>query len=299
VSVRREPERCTRVGALELCHESFGEPGDPPVLLIMGVGSQMIQWPDGFCELLALRGHRVIRFDNRDCGRSTKLTEPPPALGPLMRGEPAEIPYGLHEMAADGAGLLEALGIDRAHIVGASLGGMIAQRLVLDFPERALSLASIMSTPGDRRVGKATPEALEVLMRPPARERDSYIERVIAARRVIGSIESMRDEEITRDIAGRAFDRGIFNDGTARQFAAIFSAVDRTAELGSITVPTVVIHGDEDSLIGVDGGEATAAAIPGAELLVIEGMGHDFPPAAWERITAALTANFERAEVPA
>lgn len=287
------------MGELELAYETFGDPADSAVLMIMGVGAQMIHWPLGLCERIAGRGYHVIRFDNRDCGHSTKLTQPPPPLGQVIRGEVSGVPYGLHEMAGDAVGLLQVLAIERAHVVGASLGGMIAQRLAIDFPDRALSLASIMSTTGDRAVGEATPEALEVLMKPPASERRRYIEGVIAARRVIGSVDEMRDEQASREIAGLAFDRGIFSEGTARQFAAIFTAPDRTPELRELTVPTVVLHGAEDSLIGVSGGEATAAAIPGAELLVLEGWGHDLPPAVWGRLTEALVANFERAEVPA
>ena len=299
MSVSHQAERLARVGELELAYETFGEPGNSPVLMIMGVGAQMVNWPDGFCEELASRGFHVIRFDNRDCGHSTKLGDPPPPLDRVRRGEITDVPYGLHEMAADAVGLLDALGLERAHVVGASLGGMIAQRLALDFPKRVLTLASLMSTPGDRRVGHPTPEALEVLMRPPARTREDYIEGVVEARRVIGSADELRDEDASRAMAGRAFDRGLFPDGTARQFAAIFTAPDRTAELASLSVPTVVIHGADDSLIGVSGGEATAAAIPGAELVVIKDMGHDLPPGLWGRIADVLEANFERAEVPA
>jgi pimeloyl-ACP methyl ester carboxylesterase len=288
-------EQFARVGEIELAYETFGDPADPPVLMIMGLGAQMIYWPDGLCEAIAGRGCFVIRFDNRDAGHSTKLDRLGQApLGPLMRGEDAEVPYLLADMAADTVGLLDFLAIDSAHVVGASLGGMIAQRVAVDFPHRVLSLASIMSTTGDRSVGEATEAATQLLLTRPSTERQAYIDGVVAARKVLGSADGLRDDDFSRDVAARAFDRGVFPDGTARQLAAIIASPDRGPELRAIQAPTVVIHGAIDPLIGLSGGKATAAAIPGAELVVIDDMGHDLPAGVWERIVDALVANFER-----
>ena len=290
-------EQLIEAGEIELAYETFGNPADTPVLLIMGLGAQMIFWPDELCESLAADDYFVIRFDNRDSGRSSVLDQhEPPDLRGVLAGE-LGAPYLLQDMAADAIGLLDALGIDRAHVVGASLGGMIAQRVAIDHPERVLSLASIMSTTGAPEVGRPTPEAMAVLMTRAPTDRDGYIRTTLEARAVIGSQPPDRDRIL--DLAERAYDRGYHPEGTARQFAAVVASPDRTPELGELGVPTTVIHGAEDPLIGVSGGEATAAAIPGAELVVIEGMGHDLPLWALERITAALASNFERAKSPA
>ena len=287
-------EQFTRVGEVELAYESFGDPADPAVLLVMGLGSQMIFWPDELCEALAGAGCHVIRFDNRDSGRSTVLDhhEPPP-VPRVLAGE-LEAPYLLADMAADAVGLLDALGIDRAHVVGASLGGMIAQRIAIDHPDRVLSLASIMSSTGDTAVGRPTPEAMAVLMTRAPTDRDGYIRTTLEARAVIGSQPPDRDRIL--DLAQRAYERGYHPQGTARQFAAIVASPDRTPELRELDVPTVVIHGAADPLIGLSGGEATAAAIPGAELVVIENMGHDLPLWALDRIAGAILDNVERAD---
>ena len=286
-------ERVARVGELELAYETFGDAADPAVLMIMGLGAPMIFWPEELCEMLADRGHFVIRFDNRDIGRSTILEEPPPRLDQMLSGELGDVPYRLEDMAADAVGVLDHLGVERAHIVGASLGGMIAQRLAIDRPERVLSLASIMSTTGDRSVGLPTPAALAVLMAPPPSGRDGYVRSFLDARAVIGS--KPLDIERTRELAERSFDRGFYPEGTARQLAAILASPDRTEALGAVRAPTVVIHGADDALISVSGGEATAGAIPGSKLVVIPGLNHDLPPSALEPIAAALRENFERA----
>ena len=296
MAIAEPVEQFAAVGEIELAYETFGDRADPPVLMIQGLGAQMIYWPEGLCELLAERGHHVIRFDNRDSGRSTKLDhQSPPPLQRVLDGDLNGVPYLLQDMAADAVGLLDDLGIASAHIVGASLGGMIAQRIAIDRSDRVLSLASIMSTTGDRAVGQATAEGTAVLMTRPATERTGYVDGFIAARRVIGSRGALFDEQATRRLAERAFDRGVFPDGTARQFAAILASPDRTSELATITAPTVVIHGADDALIGASGGEATAAAIPGAELVIIPGMGHDLPAGAWPQIVEALVQNFTRA----
>jgi pimeloyl-ACP methyl ester carboxylesterase len=295
MTVARSGEQFAHAGEIEVAFETFGDPDDPPVLMIMGLGSQMIHWPDGLCERLAERGYLLIRLDNRDAGHSTRLNGTASKLGELMRGEPATPPYLLADMAADSVGLLDELGINRAHVVGASLGGMIAQQLAIHHPERVLSLASIMSTTGERSVGGATEEATQLLLSRPPTERQAYIDGAVAGRRVLGSVDGLRDDDLVREVAARAFDRGVYPEGTGRQLAAILASGDRTPQLRELEIPTVVIHGEIDPLIGASGGKATAAAIPGSELVLIEGMGHDLPPGAWERIVDALVANFERA----
>ena len=289
-------ERFADLGELRLCYQTVGDPADPPLLMVMGLGSQMIHWPDGFCELIAGRGLFCIRFDNRDAGRSTWLSDRDvPSLTEARDGRIGELPYTLSDMAGDGVGVLDELGIDRAHVVGISLGGMIAQTLAIEHPERVLSLASLMSHTGDMVNGRTHEVAMPVLMSRPPPERGAYVEHLVNVRRVIGSPGFERDEGWVRDLAGRAYDRGLNPDGTQRQLAAILAGGDRTALLRRIDVPTVVIHGTNDPLIDVSGGRATAAAIPGAELVLIEGMGHDLPAATWERIADAVCANVSRA----
>jgi pimeloyl-ACP methyl ester carboxylesterase len=199
-------------------------------------------------------------------------------------------------MAADAVGLLDALGIESAHVVGASMGGMIAQAVAIEHPERVRSLTSIMSTTGDRRVGDATQEAIGALMAPPARTREEAIERAVAGSRIIGSPGYELDEAAVRDRSGRAFDRAHDPLGVARQFVAVLASPDRTPGLRSLRVPTLVIHGREDPLVRLSGGEATAAAIPGSDLVVIDGMGHDLPRALWPRLTDLIIGLVERVE---
>ena len=289
-------ERFARVGDVELCWQRFGDDSDPPLLLIMGLGAQMILWPEGFCELLAERGFGVIRFDNRDCGRSTVLDgAASPSISEALAGNTADAPYTLSDMAADTGGLLDALGIGRAHVVGSSLGGMVAQTLAIEHPERVLTLASVMSTTGDPEVGRPTPVGMEALTTKAPADREGYIEATVRARELIGSPGFPRDEAYRRELAARAFDRGYHPDGTLRQVVAIVASGDRTSRLRELDVPTVVIHGEDDVLIDVSGGRATAAAIPGARLVLIPGMGHDLPPGVWETIADAIVANTERA----
>jgi pimeloyl-ACP methyl ester carboxylesterase len=285
-------ERVAKLGEVDLAYETFGDPSDPAMLLIMGLGAQMIFWPVELCEMLAEPGFFVIRYDNRDAGRSTILPSRPPTIPEIATGR-AEAPYRLEDMADDAARLLDHLGIERAHIVGASMGGMIAQDFALSHRDRTNSLASIMSTTGDRQVGRPTDAAMAVLMTAPPSDRDGYVEATVRGRGVIGT--QPPDVQRTRDLAERAYDRGFHPDGTARQIAAIAVAEDRTPQLASIEVPTVVIHGSEDPLITRSGGEATAAAIPGARLVVIDGMGHDMPLHHLDRIADAITGNAARA----
>lgn len=289
-------ERFARAGHVELCWQEMGSRTDPPVLMIMGLGAQMILWPTELCALIAAEGYRVIRFDNRDSGRSTVFTHSPRAS--IRRALAGEIPpgaYDLSDMAADATRLLDAIGIGAAHIVGSSLGGMVAQTLAIEDPDRILSLASIMSTTGEPSVGRPTEAGLRALTSAPPRNRDGYVNALVANRRLIASPGFEFDEERSRRIAGLGWDRGYHPEGTVRQTVAIIASGDRTARLRGIKVPTVVIHGDSDPLIDVSGGRATAAAIPGAELVVIEGMGHDLPAGVWERVAAAVTRNAARA----
>ncbi len=256
----------------------------------------MIAWPDGFCEALAGRGYMVIRFDNRDCGRSTWLSHlGVPSLSKAWEKQLADPPYLLGDMAEDCAGLLEALGHPAAHVVGASLGGFVAQTFAIEHPQRLLSLASLMSSTGSGSVGQPAPAAMEVLMTRPAPDLEGYVDGVLASRRVIGSPGFETDWEGLRATARRAFERGVNPEGTQRQLVASICSGNRTNSLHDVGVPTVVIHGSGDILIDPSGGRATAAAIPGAELVTIEGWGHDLPPGVWERIADAVLANVGRA----
>jgi pimeloyl-ACP methyl ester carboxylesterase len=286
-----------RVGEIELAYETFGDPGDPPVLLVMGLATQMIGWPDEFCAGLADRGLFVVRFDNRDIGLSTHLDDRgAPDLMAIFGGDRSDVPYPLAELADDTAGLLDVLGLDSAHVVGASMGGMVAQLVAIRHPARVRSLTSIMSTTGDPSVGMPAEAAMGVLLAPPATDRESAIQRAVDTYRVIGSPGFEFDEQALRDRAALSYDRRYNPAGVARQLAAILTTADRTADLAAVDVPTLVIHGEQDSLVDVSGGRATAAAIPGAELLVVDGMGHDLPRAIWPEVTDRIAALVERAE---
>jgi pimeloyl-ACP methyl ester carboxylesterase len=285
-----------RVGDVELAYETFGDAGDPPVLLVMGLATQMIGWPDEFCAGLADRGHFVVRFDNRDIGLSTHLhSAGAPDIMRVFAGDHSSVPYALTDLADDTIGLLDALGLDSVHLVGASMGGMIAQLVAVRHPDRIRSLTSIMSSTGDPSVGGPNEAAMAVLFAPPAVDRQSAVQRAVDAYRVIGSPGFELDEAALRDRAGLAFDRAHDPAGVARQLAAVVTTHDRTRDLMSISVPSLVIHGADDALVSVSGGHATAAAIPDAELLVIEGMGHDLPRALWPEITDRISALIERA----
>jgi len=275
-------------------YETFGDPGAPPVLLIMGLGCQLTAWDPDFCRALAAAGFFVIRYDNRDVGLSTWFDDAgDPDVGALLAGT-ASSPYAIADLAADAAGLLDALGITSAHIVGVSMGGMIAQTFAIDFPERTRTLVSIMSTTGDPTVGQPHPDALAMLMVPPATSREEAIEQSVATWRVIGSTGFPFDEDRVREQAATDYERGFHPAGTARQLAAIITQPDRTKELSALDVPALVIHGEADTLVDPSGGQATAAAIPGATLNLVPGMGHDLPPERTDQLVAELTAHFSR-----
>jgi pimeloyl-ACP methyl ester carboxylesterase len=281
---------------IELVYEEFGDPAAPTMLLIMGLGVQMLGWDEELCELLAARGFRTVRFDNRDVGRSTKIEGGPrPDLMAAMMGDTSSASYTLDDMAADCAGLLDHLRVEAAHVVGASQGGMIAQALAVAHPVRVLSLASIMSSTGDRAVGQPHPEAMPVLFSSRRADREGYVEAVVAVFRAIGSPGFDPDEERLRERARASFDRGYHPEGTARQLMAIAASGDRTEALRALDVPTLVIHGTDDPLVDVSGGKATAAAILGARLELIEGMGHDLPRELWPRFVDLIAENAARA----
>ena len=282
-------------GGIRLCYDTFGNPADPPLLLIMGLGTQMVAWHVDFCGKLVDEGFHVIRFDNRDIGRSTHLEgAPTPTLRQLlMRRPPAA--YRLEDMAGDTAGLLDALGIDAAHIVGASMGGMIGQTLAATRPDRVRSLASIMSTTGARRVGQPAWRVMPIFLKQAPRDREAFIDHTELLFKTIGSSGIQRDDAELREVAGMMFDRGLDPAGTSRQLAAIIASGNRAPALRHITAPTVVIHGTADRLVRPSGGRATAKAIPGAKLVKVEGMGHDLPRAAWDQIVAAIVRNAQRA----
>lgn len=282
---------------VELCYQEMGEADGEPLLLVMGLSMQMIAWPEEFCAELAERGFRVIRFDNRDIGRSTKLDAAGvPRQLDLIVGRRATAPYLLRDMAADTVGLMDRLGIESAHVVGASMGGMIAQSLAIEYPQRVRSLVSMLSTTGSRWTGLPSWKAMGVLLGRPPRGREAAIERAVRTFTVIGSPGFPFDEERVRDIAGRAYDRGHSAAGVVRQLHAISASGDRTAALRRLRLPTTVIHGARDPLVRPAGARATARAIPGARLKMVEGMGHDLPRSLWPEFAADIAANAARAE---
>lgn len=289
-----------KVGPLDIVYETIGDPSDPPLLLVMGLGMQLIHWDIELCERFAERGFQVIRFDNRDAGLSTRVRAPVPNVMRLMAGLPAQVPYLLSDMAADAFGLLDHLGIERAHVAGTSMGGMIAQQMAIEAPERVLSLASMLSTTGDRFVGTPKLRVWSVLTRRAPNDRDAYIEYFTRVFRMIGSPAYRADEERLRELAAATYDRCHHHPaGTARQLGAVLASGSRTAALRELRVPTVVIHGEADPLLPVRGGRATAKAIPGAELITIPGMGHDLPKELWPTFVDAIARNAERAREPA
>lgn len=291
----------TRIGAVDIAWESFGDPDHPAILLIAGLGTQMIRWTGAFCRALAARGWRVIRFDNRDTGCSTHLDHCPPpdmgavigALGPglLGAGRQPDLPYTLNDMAGDALGLLDALGIGRAHVVGRSMGGMIAQILASDHGHRVCSLTSIMSGTGNPAVAGPAPDVLALLLGPapdPAIDPEGFLAHGLAfARRIAGTGRPF-DAAACRALLLDELRRGRAPGGTARQLAAMIAAGDRRSRLAGITAPGLVIHGTDDPLIPPAAGRDTAAAIPGAGLLLIDGMGHDLPPWVDDRVVAAI-----------
>jgi pimeloyl-ACP methyl ester carboxylesterase len=279
---------------IELCFQEMGDPDGEPLLLVMGLATQMIAWDEEFCGMLAERGFRVVRFDNRDIGRSSRIEAGVPGRLDMLVGR-GTAPYLLRDMAADTFGLMDHLGIESAHLVGASMGGMIVQTAAIEGPRRVRSLTSIMSTTGSRRVGHPSYRTFGLLLGKPPRDREAAIERVIKTFKTIGSPGYPFEEERVREIAGRSFDRGHSEAGIARQLHAITASGDRTPGLRQLDVPALVIHGKNDILVNPSGGRATAKAIPGARLKLVEGMGHDLPRALWPSFVEEIAANAARA----
>ena len=282
------------VNGLDIAYQTFGRQGDRPLLLIMGLGAQMILWDEELCEQLAERGHYVIRFDNRDVGLSSKcdaggIPDVMAAVGASMAGQKIAAPYKLSDMAADAAGLLDALGVAKAHIVGASMGGMIAQTVAIEHPHRVLTLTSIMSTTGNPDLPPATPEAMSALLMPPPADREGNIARSVEVFRTIGSPGFPFEEERIRDRAARSYDRCYHPAGAVRQMVAILASGSRKEALREVKQPALVIHGVDDPLVPLAGGIDTAETIPGATLLKIGGMGHDMPRPVWPRIIDAIS----------
>jgi proline iminopeptidase len=287
--------------ALHIEYESLGDPVHPAIVLIMGLGMQLMAWPDSFCQELVARGYRVIRFDNRDCGLSgrapgKKRANLLLAMAASALGLPVRTPYTLEDMAGDAVGLMDSLGIARAHIVGASMGGMIAQVLAAKFPQRVLSLTSIMSTSGNRKVSRPSKAARKVLLSRPAdpKNPESVIEHLVEMFGVIGSPGYPASKDELRSRIGKSVHRAYEPAGTARQLLAIIASGDRRKLLKTITAPTLVIHGAADPLVPVAAGRDTAQNIPGATLTVIEGMGHDFPEALLPRLAAAIVDHCDK-----
>ena len=296
-----------RANGITLEYDIHGPASGEPALLIMGLGAQMTRWPLPFVEMLAERGLRVIRFDNRDVGLSERIEsggvpDLTKVIGAMMQGQKPDVPYLLDDMAADAVGLLDALGIARAHVVGASLGGMVAQLVAADYPDRVLSLTSIMSTTGNRELPPAKPEAMAVLNNrgpDPTVDLDGYLAHAVTGARAIGSPGYPADDAGVRERSLNDFRRSYYPLGFARQYAAAAASADRRPKLAGITAPTVVIHGDADPLVPVEGGRDTAASVPGAELRIVPGMGHDFPPALYETIADGIMRAVERSKTSA
>jgi pimeloyl-ACP methyl ester carboxylesterase len=286
---------CDLRNGITLCYETFGEPSDPTALLIMGLGTQMVAWHEDFCRQLAAEGFHVVRFDNRDIGRSTHLPGPPPTVRQLLLRSKAAAHYRLADMADDASRLLGELDLAPAHVIGASMGGMIAQTLAARHPERVRSLVSIMSNTGALSNGQPALRLYPFFLRRPAAGRDAYVahfERLFAA---IGSRGLPREPDEIRELAQLSYERDHDPAGPGRQLAAILASGDRTAELRQIQAPTLVLHGTADPLVRPSGGRATARAIKGAKLKTVQGMGHDLPRAVWTELIDAIAENAARA----
>ena len=287
-----------RVGEIELCYDLSGDRDDPMLVLVAGLGSSLAMWDDRLLASLHDAGFGVLRFDNRDSGQSTILDSAPRFdLSAAARRDRSVVTYTVDDLADDTAGLLDALGIVSAHLLGVSLGGMIAQMTAVRHPAKVLSLCSVMSTTGRRDVGTARPGVGQVLTKKPATDREGFVRGDLENARLTGSArDELIDDEWRKAKAGRIWDHGVHPRGTGRLLMAIVASGDRTEALRTIQAPTLVVHGDADALIDVSGGQATAEAIPGAKLLVVPGLGHELPPAVWPELIAAVLANARRKE---
>ncbi|KQW36126.1 alpha/beta fold hydrolase [Rhizobacter sp. Root404] len=288
--------RSIRANGIDLTFDTFGDRAHPPVLLIMGLGVQMIGWDDAFCAELAGRGRWVVRFDNRDVGLSTKFNEAGvPDIGQLLHaallGQPVTVPYRLTDMAADAIGLLDALAIDAAHVVGVSMGGAIAQTMAIEHPQRLRTLTSIMATSGHPALPPPTPEAMQALLTPTPLDYPGYLARYLKTWNLLRAGSFPLDEARDEERAKAAFDRGLNPPGVARQLAAIIASGSRRAALAGVRTPTLVIHGDADPLVPLAHGQDVAAAVPGARIDIVPGMGHALPISLWPRLIDAIAAH--------
>jgi len=291
-----------RANGIDIAYETFGKSGNRPLILIMGIGSQMVTWPTAFCEKLAAAGHRVVRFDNRDIGLSTKLDDAGipniwEVVAAVQAGGQVNVPYRLSDMAADTVGLMDALRIKKAHICGLSMGGMIAQTMAIEHQDRVQSLISMESTTGEPGLPGAKPEVNEVLLKLPPQEREAYIRHMIHVHRLFAGDSAKYDEATQRELSALSYDRSSYMAGFARQFAAIVASGGRRKALASVRVPTLVIHGADDTLFPQEHGQDTADAIRGARFLLVPGLGHGTAyPGLWDEIVAAIAAHTKAAE---
>lgn len=297
-AIQHRQEKLAKANGIEINYDTFGAPSDPPMLLIAGLGMQMISWDERFCQMLAAQGYWVIRFDNRDVGLTTHMDQAGvPDIARLFSGEAIDVPYKLIDLAEDAVGLLDALDIGQAHVVGISLGGMIAQTIAIHYPERVHTLTSLMSTTGNPQLPQPKSEAMGILFTPAPFEREPYLTYQVKVWHTLSGPRFALDEGRVRQQAGKAFDRGLNPAGFARQLAAVMASGSRKDALKELQVPTLVVHGDADPLIPVEGGYDTAESIPGARLEIVEGVGHELPPEIWSWLAtqianhAAQTAN--------
>jgi pimeloyl-ACP methyl ester carboxylesterase len=291
-----------RANGIDIAYETFGKSGDRPLILIMGIGSQMVTWPTAFCENLAAAGHCVVRFDNRDAGLSTKLDDAGipniwEVVAAVQAGGQVNVPYLLSDMAADTVGLMDALRIKKAHICGLSMGGMIAQTMAIEHQDRVESLISMESTTGEPGLPDAKPEVNEVLLKLPPQEREAYIRHMVHVHRLFAGASAKYDEATQKELSALSYDRSSYMAGFARQFAAIVASGGRRKALASVRVPTLVIHGADDTLFPQEHGQDTADAIKGARFLLVPGLGHGTAyPGLWDEIVAAIAAHTKAAE---
>lgn len=284
---------------IEIEYETHGDPGDPPLLLVMGLGCQLVWWHPDFVQSFVDRGFYVVVFDNRDVGLSTKIDTHLDLLAQVtgyLQGQPIEAPYRLADMAADAWGLCDALGLERVNLLGGSMGGMIVQEMAIAHPERVLSLTSVMSTTGDPDVGQPTPEAVAVLLQESPTEREAYIEQTLANGRFLAG-PVWFDEDWIRERSARHYDRCFHPDGVTAQLLAIVTSPPRSDALRRLSVPALVIHGDIDPLVTFSGGERTAECLQGSEFLPLEDMGHDIPRHYWGTVIEHVTSLAARAAV--
>jgi pimeloyl-ACP methyl ester carboxylesterase len=286
-------------GPVQIYYETFGDRSDPTLVLVNGLGSQCINYRTEWCERFVAQGFHVVRMDNRDVGLSTHFSDVTPDLAGVIAvissGEPADVPYNLSDMAADVIAVLDALGVDRAHVMGVSMGGMIVQALAIEYPERLRSIVSVMSNTGEVEYGQPTQEARARLFGPPASNREEAVQNHLAGLRIWGSPDKV-DEDAQARFAGEAYDRAFDPAGVGRQMVAITASAPRADALRHVRVPTLVLHGSADTLITPSGGQRTAELIPGAEFVLLDGMGHDYPVAFWDEWVEVVTAHAAKAD---